>query len=135
PDRNPGDKNAEEKFKEAAEAYAVLADTDRRARYDRFGHGGVGGAAEGVGGFNPEVFSDFEDILGAFFGFSFGDLFGGGQRPRSARRRGADPRYDLEIDFLEAARGTDKEITVPRLEDCPDCRGSGSKSGARTTCE
>jgi molecular chaperone DnaJ len=135
PDRNPGDKNAEEKFKEAAEAYAVLADTDRRARYDRFGHAGVGGAADGVGGFNPEVFSDFEDILGSFFGFSFGDLFGGARGRRPGRRRGADLRFDLEIDFLEAALGCEKEISVPRLESCSDCKGTGSRSGARVTCE
>ena len=134
PDRNPGNKDAEEKFKEAAEAYAVLADKDKRARYDRFGHAGLGGA-EGFGGFNPEVFSDFEDILGTFFGFSFGDLFGGSGRPRTARRRGADLRFDLEIDFLDAALGCEQEIAVPRLENCPDCSGSGSKTGARTTCE
>jgi molecular chaperone DnaJ len=134
PDRNPGDKNAEERFKEAAEAYAVLADPEKRARYDRFGHAGVRGA-EGFGGFNPEVFSDFEDILGSFFGFSFGDLFGGQRRQRTGRRRGADLRFDLEIDFLEAARGCEKEITVPRLESCPDCHGSGARGGARATCE
>jgi molecular chaperone DnaJ len=135
PDRNPGDKSAEEKFKEAAEAYAVLADKDQRARYDRFGHAGVGGASGGVGGFNPEVFSDFEDILGSLFGFSFGDAFGGARRQRSGRRRGADLRYDLEIDFLEAALGCEKEINVPRLESCSECRGTGSRSGARVTCE
>src|SRR5213594_4921298 len=102
PDRNPGNKEAEEKFKEAAEAYAVLADREKRARYDQFGHAGVRGA-EGISGFNSEVFSDFEDILGSFFGFSFGDMFGGARRPRAARHRGADLRYDLEIEFLEAA--------------------------------
>jgi molecular chaperone DnaJ len=135
PDRNPGNKEAEEKFKEAAEAYAVLADQEKRARYDRFGHAGLRGA-EGFTGFNPEVFSDFQDILGSFFGFSFGDLFGGGRGgPRGGRRRGADLRYDLEIDFLEAALGAEKEIQIPRLEACADCRGSGSKGGARATCE
>jgi len=134
PDRNPGDREAEERFKEAAEAYSILADRDKRTRYDRFGHAGLKGA-EGFGGFNPEVFSDFEDILGSFFGFSMGDLFGGGRRSRGGRRRGADLRYDLEIDFLEAARGVDKEIRVPRLEACADCRGTGARSGARTTCE
>ena len=134
PDRNPGDREAEERFKEAAEAYSVLADQDKRARYDRFGHAGLKGA-EGFGGFNPEVFSDFEDILGSFFGFSMGDLFGGGRRSRGGRRRGADLRYDLEIDFLEAARGAEKEIRVPRLEACADCRGTGARAGARTTCE
>ncbi len=134
PDRNPGDRQAEERFKEAAEAYSVLADQDKRARYDRFGHAGLKGA-EGFGGFNPEVFSDFEDILGSFFGFSMGDLFGGGRRARSGRHRGADLRFDLEVDFLEAARGTDKEIRVPRLETCADCSGTGAKGGARATCD
>jgi molecular chaperone DnaJ len=136
PDRNPKNKEAEEKFKEAAEAYAVLADREKRARYDRFGHAGLGGA-EGFTGFNPEVFSDFEDILGSFFGFSFGDLLGGGGgRARgTGRRRGADLRYDLEVDFLEAALGVEKEVQVPRLETCADCRGSGSKGGARSPCD
>jgi molecular chaperone DnaJ len=133
PDRNPGNKDAEEKFKEAAEAYAVLADREKRSRYDQFGHAGVG-AAEGFTGFNPEVFSDFEDILGSFFGFSMGDLFGGGRRSRGGARRGADLRYDLEIEFMEAARGVEKEIRVPRLETCGDCRGSGSRGGGRTAC-
>ncbi len=134
PDRNPGNKEAEEKFKEAAEAYAVLADKEKRARYDRFGHQGLGGP-EGFGGFNPEIFHDFEDILGSVFGFSMGDLFGGtGRRARGGGRRGSDLRYDLEVEFLEAARGVEKEIRVPRLEACGGCRGSGSKDGTRATC-
>jgi molecular chaperone DnaJ len=133
PDRNPKNKEAEEKFKEAAEAYAVLADADKRARYDRFGHRGVGGS-EGFGGFNTEVFSDFEDILGSVFGFSMGEMFGGGRKARGGARRGADLRYDLEIEFMEAALGAEKEIRVPRLETCGDCRGSGSRSGSRLTC-
>lgn len=137
PDRNPGRKDSEEKFKEAAEAYAVLADAEKRARYDRFGHAGVGSASGGPfgGGFNPDVFSGFEDILGNIFGFSMGDLFGqAGGRSRGGARRGADLRYDLEIDLLEAARGAEKDIDVPRLEACDECHGSGSKSGARTAC-
>jgi molecular chaperone DnaJ len=135
PDRNPGNQDSEEKFKEAAEAYAVLADSEKRARYDRFGHAGVGGPAGGPGGFNPDVFSGFEDILGNIFGFSMGDLFGQpGGRSRGGSRRGADLRYDLEIDLIEAARGIEKEIEVPRLEPCPDCHGSGSRSGQRTPC-
>jgi len=133
PDRNPGDKQAEEKFKEAAEAYAVLADKEKRARYDQYGHQGLGGA-EGFGGFNAEVFSDFEDILGSFFGFSMGEMFGGGARGRGGARRGADLRYDLEIEFMEAARGIEKEIRIPRLLTCVDCKGSGAKDGARITC-
>src|SRR6266446_561750 len=114
PDRNPGDKASEEKFKEAAEAYAVLADQEKRARYDRFGHRGVGGA-EG-------------------FGVSMGDLFGSGRRGRSGAMRGSDLRYDLEVDFMEAARGLEREIRVPRLESCGECRGTGSKDGARVAC-
>ena len=95
PDRHPGDKAAEEKFKEAAEAYGVLADADKRAAYDRFGHAGVKGAG---GGFDPSVFNefDFADVLGNMFGF--GDLFGGGRR-RGGPQRGSDLRYDLEISF------------------------------------
>src|SRR6185436_19882552 len=98
PDRNPCDKEAEEKFKEAAEAYAVLSDTDKRARYDRFGHQGVSGV--GAGGFDPTIFADFSDILGDFFGF-------GGARGRggSGMTRGADLRYDLTLTFEEAAFG------------------------------
>jgi molecular chaperone DnaJ len=133
PDRNPGNKVSEEAFKEASEAYAVLADPDQRRRYDQFGHQGVRGVG-GPGGFNPDIFSGFEDILGSVFGFSMGDLFGGGRRSRGGARRGADLRYDLSIEFMEAARGIEKEVQVPRLETCTDCRGSGSKSGARATC-
>jgi molecular chaperone DnaJ len=135
PDRNPNDKGAEEKFKEAAEAYAVLADAGRRSRYDQFGHAGLGGS-QGFGGFNPEVFSDFEDIfssLGSIFGFSVGDMFGE-RRERGGGRRGSDLRYDLDIEFLEAAFGAEKEIRVPRLETCAECRGSGARGGARETC-
>ena len=127
PDRNPGDKQAEEKFKEAAEAYAVLADSDKRAAYDRFGHAGLSGAA-GPQGFDPEIFSDFGDILGGlgdFFGF--GDIFGG--RRRGGAHRGADLRYDLEIPFEEAAKGTETTIQIPREEACETCHGSGSAPG------
>lgn len=136
PDRNPGDKTAEEQFKEAAEAYAVLADSEKRARYDRFGHAGVGGAASDPFAGNADVFAGFEDILGSFFGFSMGDLFGGGGRGRGggSTRRGADLRFDLEIDLVEAAHGLDREIKVPRHEACGDCKGSGSRDGSRTTC-
>src|SRR5438034_4850842 len=103
PDRNPDNHEAEEKFKEAAEAYSVLSDAQKRAQYDRFGHAGVGSAAGG--GFDPSVFADFSDILGDIFGL--GDLFGGGQRGAGGSRvqRGSDLRYDLEIGFDEAAFG------------------------------
>jgi len=133
PDRNPGDKESEERFKEAAEAYSILADRDKRARYDQFGHAGAAGSP--FGGFNSEIFADFEDILGSMFGFSMGDMFGGGRgRSRGGSRRGADLRYDLEISFMEAAKGAEKELRIPRLEGCTECSGSGSRDGRRTTC-
>jgi molecular chaperone DnaJ len=124
PDRNPGDQQAEERFKEAAEAYAVLGDQDKRSRYDQFGHAGVSGA--GQGGFNPQDFADFTDIFGDFFGFS--DLFGGAGGRRRARR-GSDLQYELEIDFEEAVFGLQTEIQFPRLETCDVCAGSGGKPG------
>ena len=123
PDRNPGDKEAEEKFKEAAEAYSVLADTNKRARYDRFGHPGVSG--QGFGGFDTTTFGDFSDILGDFFGLDFGDLFGGGRR-RGRGEPGADLRYQLSLSLEDAAFGTEQELKVPRLETCSECSGSGS---------
>src|SRR3982751_794959 len=131
PDRNPGDKAAEEKFKEAAEAYAVLADASKRSLYDRFGHAGVSSAAGPGGGFDPSVFSGFEDILGGLGDiFGFGDLFGGGGRRRGGPQRGADLRYDLEITFEEAARGTETTIQIPRHEKCEACKGSGAAPGS-----
>ena len=133
PDKNPGDATAEERFKEAAEAYAVLSDGDKRARYDRFGHGGLG-AQGGFSGFDPQTFGDFADVLGDLFGF--GDLLGGGRR-RGGRRGtpGADLRYDLELTFEEAAFGASQTLRVPRLEVCEECKGTGSAGGtAPTTC-
>jgi molecular chaperone DnaJ len=128
PDRNPNNPDAEEKFKECSEAYAVLADQDKRARYDRFGHAGVAGAA-GAAGFDPTVFQDFGDIFGDFFGF--GDLFGGGAsgRGRSRAQRGADLREDLTLEFDEAVFGTETQVTVRRHEACQDCKGSGAAPG------
>jgi molecular chaperone DnaJ len=135
PDRNPGDKVAEERFKEAAEAYAVLCDTEKRSLYDRFGHRGVRSAAGGGAGFDPSVFNefgDFADILGNMFGF--GDLFGNARR-RGGPQRGADLRYDLEIAFAEAARGVETSIQIPRQEACETCHGSGAAAGSTpTTC-
>jgi molecular chaperone DnaJ len=133
PDRNPGNQEAEERFKEAAEAYSVLSDGQKRANYDRFGHAGVGSAAGGgFGGFDPNVFSDFSDILGDIFGF--GDFFGGGRRG-SRVQRGADLRYDLDLTFEEAAFGTTTKIKVPRHETCAECDGSGAQKGSGpTTC-
>jgi molecular chaperone DnaJ len=128
PDRNPGDKGAEEKFKEAAEAYAILSDGDKRARYDRFGHAGVGGGAQG---FDPSQFSGFEDIFGGL-GDIFG--FGAGQR-RAGPQRGADLRYDLEIKFEQAAKGVETSIQIPRHETCETCKGNGAAAGTSpVTC-
>jgi molecular chaperone DnaJ len=127
PDRNPGDKSAEDKFKEAAEAYAVLSDAEKRAAYDRYGHAGVSGA--GGAGFDPSTFTGFEDIfsnLGDMFGF--GDVFGGGRR-RGGPQRGADLRYDMEISFEESAKGVDSSIQIPRQEPCETCSGSGAAPG------
>ncbi|MBE3071362.1 MAG: molecular chaperone DnaJ [Acidobacteria bacterium] len=133
PDRNHGDKSAEEKFKEAAEAYAVLADAERRAAYDRFGHASVGSGA-GVG-FDPTIFADFGDILGGLGDiFGFGDLLGGGRR-RGSAHRGSSLRYDLEIPFDESARGAETTIQIPRHERCDACGGTGSAAGtAPVTC-
>jgi molecular chaperone DnaJ len=135
PDRNPGDQLAEEKFKEAAEAYAVLADPQKRGLYDRFGHAGVSSATGAGPGFDPTVFSGFEDILGGLGDiFGFGDLFGGGRR-RGGPQRGADLRYDLEITFEESARGAETSIQIPRQENCETCRGSGAAPGSSaSTC-
>lgn len=126
PDRNPDNPDAEERFKEASEAYAVLSDADKRSRYDRFGHQGLG--AEPFTGFDPSAFGDFADILGDLFGF--GDLFGtrrrgGGQRPR----RGHDLQYTLKLSLEEAATGVERSIRVPRYESCERCSGSGSEPG------
>jgi len=132
PDRNPGDKAAEERFKEAAEAYAVLADAEKRARYDRFGHAGVSGAA-GAGGVDPTIFADFQDIFGGLGDiFGFGDIFGGGRR-RGGPQRGADLRYDMEIAFEQSARGAETTIQIPRHETCEACKGSGAAPGSAPT--
>jgi molecular chaperone DnaJ len=134
PDRNQGSKSAEEHFKEAAEAYAVLADSQKRSAYDRFGHAGVNAAA-GAGGFDPSVFTGFEDILGGLGDiFGFGDIFGGGRR-RGGPQRGADLRYDLEISFEESARGVETTIQIPRAESCGTCDGTGAAKGSGpSTC-
>jgi len=130
PDRNPGDKAAEDRFKEAATAYAILADSEKRSRYDRFGHAGVSSGGGAGAGFDPSVFNefggDFADILGNMFGF--GDLFGGGRR--GGPRRGGDLRYDLEISFEESATGTETSIQIPRQETCETCQGTGAASGS-----
>jgi molecular chaperone DnaJ len=127
PDKNPDNKHAaEEKFKEAAEAYSILSDEQKRSQYDRFGHAAVSGSG-GAAGFDPAAFSEFSDILGDFFGF--GDIFGGGGRRRGRSRRGSDIRHDLSISFEEAAFGVKKRIKVSRTEGCPACQGTGAKPG------
>jgi molecular chaperone DnaJ len=124
PDRNPDNNEAEEKFKEAAEAYSVLSDPQKRAAYDRYGHQGLQGAGAG---FDPSAFTDFSDILGDLFGF--GDLFGGSGRRggRTRAQRGEDLRYDLEISLEDAVRGLSVEIQVPRLDVCARCQGTGAE--------
>jgi molecular chaperone DnaJ len=131
PDRNPNNPDAEEKFKECSEAYAILADGEKRAAYDRFGHAGLGG---GAGGFDPSSFQDLSDIFGDFFGFS--DLFGGGRGGRRSRaQRGTDLREDINLEFEEAVFGTERTVTVRRHETCEDCHGSGAAPGrAPVTC-
>jgi molecular chaperone DnaJ len=128
PDRNPGDAEAEERFKEAAEAYAVLCDAEKRARYDQFGHAGVQGAGATPGGFNADIFADFSDILGDFFGFSSGSRRGG-------PARGSDLRFDLEISFEESYTGAETTIQIPREEDCETCKGTRAAPGTSAeTC-
>ena len=137
PDRNPGDKTAEEKFKEVGEAYEVLSDDDKRARYDQFGHAGVdpnfnpnAGAGFGGGGFG-----DFGDIFGDIFGSAFGGGFGGGSRAtQNAPRRGENVATRLELTFEEAAFGCEKEVSALRIENCAGCNGTGSADGSVETC-
>ncbi|MGI8468446.1 MAG: molecular chaperone DnaJ [Pyrinomonadaceae bacterium] len=130
PDKNPDDHTAEEKFKEAAEAYSVLSDAQKRAAYDRFGHQGVGAGA-GFGG--AAGFSNIEDIFDLF---GFGDMFGGqGNARRTTAQRGSDLRYDLEITLEEAAAGKEVELKIPRLEKCDECAGKGTEKGTQPeTC-
>jgi molecular chaperone DnaJ len=135
PDRNPGDSVAEEKFKEASEAYSVLASPDKRQRYDRFGHAGVNGGGFGAGG------SGFEEVIFQDFGDLFGDLFGGmfsgagGGRRRNRAQRGDDLRVDLKLEFEEAVFGTEREVRFRRHEACDTCNGSGAQPGkSKVTC-
>ncbi len=124
PDRNPGDTAAEERFKEAAEAWAVLSDDDKRAHYDRFGHEGVG--EQPFTGFDASIFGDFADILGNLFGF---ETVFGGSRSRSGPVRGADLRTRVRVTFEEMARGKEETLSIPREETCEACAGSGAKPG------
>ena len=130
PDSNPNNEEATEKFKEAAEAYEVLSDAEKRSRYDQYGHAGVSGAGGGGAGFG-----DVEDIFDAFgdlFGGAFGDFFGGGRR-RTRKRRGANLKAEVTLDLEEAAAGVTKEVHFKRSKACQTCEGSGAKPGSSPT--
>ncbi|MDQ1610232.1 MAG: molecular chaperone DnaJ [Pyrinomonadaceae bacterium] len=137
PDKNPGDAEAEETFKEVAEAYGILSNAEQRARYDRYGHAGVSNSAAGAD-WGAQGFGGIEDILGDLFGF--GDVFGGragggGGGRRSAAQRGSDLRYDLELTLEQAAEGMTAQLRIPRLETCDTCTGTGAKAGTQPeTC-
>lgn len=137
PDKNPGDKTAEEQFKELGEAYEILIDPQKRALYDQHGHAAfdkrTGGFGRGAGGFH-DPFDIFREVFGGG-GSIFDDLFGGGRSDPTQPQRGADLRYDMEITFEEAANGTEKEITVTKPDRCDACNGTGAESGSRVkTC-
>ena len=133
PDLHPGDKECEEKFKEVNEAYEVLSDKDKRARYDQFGHAGVdpnygAGGGAGAGGFGG--FGDMGDIFDSIFG-GFGGGFGGGRSANpNAPRRGEDIRANVVLDFMEACKGKNVKIRINRAEKCPDCHGTGAAAGS-----
>ena len=137
PDKNPGDKEAEENFKELSHAYEILSDTQKRSAYDRYGHAAFDPRARasqgghGGGGFH-DPFEIFRDVFGGNSGSIFEEMFGGGGRQDpTAPQRGSDLRYDLEIDFEEAAQGCEKEITVNKLDACETCSGNGAEAGSK----
>src|SRR5215217_3451126 len=138
PDKNPDDPTAEDKFKEAAEAYSVLSDDNKRQRYDQFGHAGVGGAGAGAGGFGgggftmDDIFSQFGDIFGD--SSPFGDIFGRGGGGGGRRvRKGSDLRIKLKLNLEEVANGVEKKIKVKRHVTCNTCGGNGAKNGTSLT--
>ena len=140
PDKNPGDKEAEERFKEAAEAYDVLSDDQKRQRYDRFGHAGMGGASQG-GGYGggmsmDDIFSQFGDLFGGHFGNSGGSFFGGGRGGGQRVNRGSDLRVKVKLNLKEVANGVEKKIKVKKYVSCSHCSGSGAEDGERSkqTC-
>jgi molecular chaperone DnaJ len=142
PDKNPGDKSAEDKFKELGEAYEVLSNPDKRSAYDRYGHQAFspGGMGAGAGGGMHDPFDVFREVFGAgrgggIFEGIFGDAFGQGEGGERSRGRGSDLRYDMRITFQEAAHGVEKEIEISKLQACDTCHGSGSEPGSRvSTC-
>lgn len=136
PDKNPGDKEAEEKFKEAAEAYEVLSNADKRARYDQFGHAGMSGAGGGFsgGGMSMEdIFANFGDLFGGHFGDIFGGGFGGGSTS-SRVRKGSDLRVRIKLNLKEIANGTEKKIKVKKHVSCSHCNGSGAEGNSYSSC-
>lgn len=150
PDKNPGDKEAEEKFKEAAEAYDVLSDAEKRAKYDKFGHamgpqgfGGGGGGYSSYGGFGggmsmEDIFAHFGDIFGGRFSGedSFGGFSSGGSRPRQHVNKGTDLRITVKVTLKDIMYGVDKKLKIPKLVACSHCKGTGAKDGtAFHTCE
>ena len=146
PDKNQGNKAAEEKFKEISQAYEVLSDKSKRSQYDQFGHAAFTSGGRSTHGFGGGGFHDPMDVFSQFFGGGSGggggssffeDLFGGGgsQRSASSAVDGADLRYDMEIDFEDAVYGADKKITIPRMASCDKCNSSGCEHGSgRKTC-
>lgn len=138
PDKNPGDHEAEDKFKELGQAYEALSDPDKRAAYDRYGHQAFAGGGGGGGGGFHDPMDLFSQVFGGAFGGGFEEFFGGGRRQRSNKQRGSDLRYDLEISLEEAASGVEKELEIEHFSACGSCSSSGSKSsgGSRpcTTC-
>ena len=134
PDMHPGDAEAEKKFKEASEAYAVLSDPDKRRQYDQFGHAAFDGGAGGAGGFGG---FDFSGDMGDIFGDIFGDLFGGGRRrgPANGPMQGANLRASIRITFEEAITGCEKELDINLKDECATCHGTGAKPGTSpVTC-
>ena len=143
PDKNQGDKSAEDKFKEISEAYEVLSDPEKRSKYDQFGHAAFApGSRSGRGGGFHDPFDIFKDVFGGGGGGSSGsifeDLFGGSQRSRSSNR-GSDLRYDMELTFEEAVKGCEKKININKLDSCNHCKGSGAAEGGQnvkcSTCD
>ena len=136
PDRNPDNKEAEEKFKEVNEAYEVLSDENKRRTYDQFGHQGVNGQGGfGGQGFGGQGFGGFEDIFGDVFGDIFGGGFGNSRTRRRGPERGSDIRHSINISFEEAAFGKKTSIKLNRSEECSECNGSGAKVGtSKKTC-